>query len=184
MIPRLLLLVAFVVLLVIVLDLTGDDDVTATTAAAGQQETGYYLRDATLSEFDETGKLRLRVSARLATEDPSFETVELELVSVDYFALPGQYWRLTSDRGHLPPQRDRVELSGNVIMTGERAGALAPAVVRTEELTLGVEDQVARTDGPVTLSLGRHGIAATGLVANLKAETLRLESAVNGRFLP
>ena len=184
MIPRLLLLVAFLGLLVIVLDLTGSDTMPEVTNAADRQETGYYLRDATLTEFDESGAIRVRVSARLATENPSLETVELEMVSVDYFALPSQRWRLTSDRGHLPPEHDRVDLSGNVVMTGQREGAAVPAVVRTEELTLQVEEQLARTDGPVTLSLGRHAVAATGLVANLKAETLRLESGVNGRFQP
>lgn len=184
MIPRVLLLIALIALVVIVFDLTGNDEALQVVTVPGRQETGYYLRDATLTEFNESGGVRVRVSARLATENPSLQTVDLETVSVDYFPEPSQHWRLTSDRGHLPPEQDRVELSGNVVMTGEREGAAGPAVVRSDELTLEVEERIARTAGPVTLSLGRHGVSATGLVANLKAETLRLESGVNGRFQP
>ena len=184
MIARLLLLLALIALVVLVLDLTGRDDVVDVPESASTVQTGYYLRDATLTEFDDSGKVRLEVSARLAIENPALKTVELEMVTVNYRPQAGQRWRVTSDRGHLTPERDQVDLSGNVVMTGEREGLADPAVVRSDELTLEVEDQVARTDGPVTLSLGRHGISATGLVANLKAETLRLESGVNGRFQP
>ncbi|KPJ81648.1 MAG: hypothetical protein AMJ58_04155 [Gammaproteobacteria bacterium SG8_30] len=184
MIPRLLLLLALVALVVLVLDVTGLGDAGDAPDAASTVQTGYYLRDATLTEFDESGQVRLEVSARLATENPALKTVELEMVTVNYYPEAGQRWRVTSDRGHLPPDREQVDLSGNVVMTGERRGLPDPAVVRSDELTLEVEERVARTDGPVTLSLGRHGLSATGLVANLKAETLRLESSVNGRFQP
>ncbi len=184
MIPRLLLLLALVALVVLVLDLMGQDDIGDAPDAVSSVQTGYYLRDATLTEFDESGRVRVEVSARLATENPALKTIELETVTVNYHPEAGQRWRVTSDRGHLPPEHDLVDLSGNVVMTGEREGLAEPAVVRSDELTLEVEGQIARTDGPVTLSLGRHGISATGLVANLKAETLRLESGVNGRFQP
>jgi len=183
-IPRLLLLVAFVALLVWVLDLTGRDPGTGPEQVSSTQQTGYYLRDATLTEFDPAGSVRVEVSARLVTENPALKTVELEMVSVNYFPQPDQRWRLTSDRGHLPAEHERVDLEGNVVMTGERAGAGEPAVIRSDRLTLQVEEEIARTDGPVTLNLGRHGISAVGMVADLKAETLRLESAVNGRFQP
>jgi LPS export ABC transporter protein LptC len=69
-------------------------------------------------------------------------------------------------------------------MTGTRSSLPQPAIVRTQRLTLDTSAQLARTAEPVTLGFGPYAIAATGLRADLKAETLRLESEVNGRFNP
>ena len=184
MMGRLLLILAFVGLLAMLFERTAGEDNLERPADADRQQTGYYLRDATLTEYGKDGAIRIEVSARLATEVPGLETVEMEAVSVNYFALAGQRWRLTADNGHLPPGRDTVDLSGSVIMTGEREKQPEPAVIRTELLTLDLEREVARTDAPVTLSLGVHTLSATGMVADLKAETLQLESGINGRFLP
>jgi len=181
---RLLLVLALFGLLVMLFQRTGGDGDLELPADAGRQQTGYYLRDATLTEYGRDGAVRMEVAARLATEVPGLETVEMEAVSVNYYALAGQRWRLTADNGHLPPGHQTVDLSGSVVMTGDRDKQPKPAVIRTERLTLDLEREVARTDAPVTLSLGVHALAATGMVADMKAETLQLESGVNGRFLP
>lgn len=181
---RLLLVLAFVGLLVLLFEHTRGDGDLGTPADAGRQQTGYYLRDAALTEYGKDGAIRIEVAARLATELPGLETVELEAVSVNYYARAGQRWRLTADQGHLPPGHETVDLSGSVVMTGERERQLQPAVIRTERLTLDLEREIARTDAPVVLSLGVHALSATGMVADMKTENLQLESGVNGRFLP
>jgi LPS export ABC transporter protein LptC len=71
-----------------------------------------------------------------------------------------------------------------VKMTGARDSLPDPAIVRTERLTLDTAAQLARTDEPVTLGFGPYALAARGMRADLKAETLQLESEVNGRFNP
>jgi len=43
---------------------------------------------------------------------------------------------------------------------------------------------VASTKSDVRIDFGQHTLTARGLVANLKERTVRLESRVNGRFLP
>ncbi len=119
-----------------------------------------------------------------ATQDLASGSIELETVSVNYFALPGQRWRLTADGGLAQPDMNTVELAGNVVMTGEKKALPEPAVLRTDRLTLDTRERLARTDAPVTLGFGSYAIAATGMQADLNAETLRLESGVNGRFNP
>lgn len=184
MMPRLLLLVALVGLVFAIFRLASDDSGLADGTARSPQQTGYYLRDSTVTEYGVDGKVRLELAVRSATEDPARQVVDLESVALDYFALQGQQWRLTAERGQITPGSEVVELEGDVVMMGERGSLPEPAVVRTERMTLDTEAQLAVTDAPVTLGFGAYAIAATGMRADLKAETLRLESKVNGRFNP
>jgi LPS export ABC transporter protein LptC len=181
---RLLLLLALVALIAVVLKLTGDDSGLAGYTAGPTQQTGYYLRDATVTEYGLDGKVRLQVAVRSATQDPARKIVDLEAVAVDYVPAADQRWHLTANRGQMDEGSEIVELEGDVTMTGTRSSLPEPAIVRTQRLTLDTSAQLARTAEPVTLGFGPYAIAATGLRADLKAETLQLESEVNGRFNP
>jgi hypothetical protein len=68
---RLLLLLALVALGFLVFKLTGDDPGLAGDTTRTAQQTGYYLRDATVTEYGMDGKVRLEVAIRSATEDPA-----------------------------------------------------------------------------------------------------------------
>jgi len=184
MIPRLLLLVALIALLVVILRRGDDEGPGDRGADASPDGTGYYLRDALVREYGADGAVRLEVAARAATQQLATGAIRLEAVSVNYFALPGQRWRLTADGGLAQPDMNTVDLEGNVVMTGGKQALSEPAVVRTDRLTLDTAAKLARTEAPVTLGFGRHQLAATGMRADLMAETLRLESGVNGRFNP
>lgn len=181
---RLLLLLGLVALLAVVIKLTGEDPALSGYVSGPSEQTGYYLRDATVTEYGLDGKVRIEVAVAAAIEDPSRKVVDLESVSVNYFPAPDQRWHLTSQRGEMEEGSRIVELQGDVTMTGARSNLPQPAIVRTERLTLDTSAQLARTDEPVTLGFGPYAIAARGLRADLKAETLRLESEVNGRFNP
>lgn len=181
---RLLLLLALVALGFLVFKLTGDDTGLAGDTTRAAQQTGYYLRDATVTEYGVDGKVRLEVAVRSATEDPARKVVDLEAVAVNYFPDGDRKWRLTAQRGQMAEGSEVVELEGDVTMTGARRSLPDSAVVRTERLTLDTSAQLARTDQPVTLGFGPYTLAARGLRADLKAETLQLESEVNGHFNP
>ena len=181
---RLLLLLALVALGFVVFRLTGDDSGLAGDTTRTAQQTGYYLRDATVTEYGVDGKVRLEVAIRSATEDPARKVVDLETVAVNYFPDGDRSWRLTAQRGQMAEGSRVVELEGDVTMTGARRSLPDPAVLHTERLTLDTSAQLARTDEPVTLGFGPYALAARGLRADLKAETLRLESDVNGHFNP
>jgi len=183
-IPRLLLLVTLIALLVVILRRGTEGGPTGGGEGASPDGTGYYLRDALVREYGDDGAVRLEVAARGATQELASGSIRLETVSGNYLVLPGQRWRLTADGGLAKPDMHTVELEGNVVMTGEKEKLPQPAVVHTERLTLDTDLRLASTEAPVRLDFGRHEIAATGMRADLKAETLRLESGVNGRFTP
>jgi LPS export ABC transporter protein LptC len=159
----------------------GAGDVPGATAPLAAQP-GYYLSDATLDQTDATGRLTLRVHAAHAAQDGDQGAVRLEQLQAHYFPEPGHDWLMTSAGGLLPPARRVVEFAGDVRLRAAAAAAATGAVVRTEHLSLDLDSNLATTTDPVQIDFGSHEVHARGLRADLKQETLRLESAVNGTF--
>ena len=151
--------------------------VPGTTAAPG-----YTLSDATLEQTDAGGRLELRVHAAQAEQNSVDGDVRLTQLRVDYFPEDARPWLMTADSGLLPPGGRLVELAGDVRLRGQTAAPTEPAVVHTERLELDVERSLAVTHEPVRIDLAPHVVTAHGLRADLKRDTLRLESPVNGRF--
>ena len=157
-----------------------DEPQPASSALAAQP--GYYLRDATLEQTDAAGRMTLRVHSARASQQGDQGPVRLEQLEVHYYPEPGQDWLMTSAAGSLPPAGRVVEFEGDVRRKAAAAAAATGAVVRTEHLALDVDSTLATTADPVRIEFGPHAVVARGLRADLKHETLRLESAVNGTF--
>ena len=158
------------------------DDEHQPNPAAPRAQPGYYLTDATLDETDAAGRLTLRVHAVRAAQDGEQGPVRLDQLEAHYFPEPGQDWLMTSSAGALPAGGRVVELEGDVRLRAAAAATATGAIVRTEHLSLDVDSNLATTSDPVRIEFGPHAVVARGLRADLKRETLRLESAVNGTF--
>jgi lipopolysaccharide export system protein LptC len=148
-------------------------------APAQFTQPGYYLNDAFLEETDNSGRLTLKVHAATARQLEQRGPVLLNQLKVDYLPSPDRDWRMTSVGGTLLPDGRQVLLAGDVRLAAPSEGA---AVVRTEHLRLDVDKEVATTDDPVRIEMPLHSVDARGLRADLKRETLRLESSVDGTF--
>ena len=144
---------------------------------------GYYLRDATLSETDDTGRLYLRIRTETADQDPATQEIGLGTVRVDYFPTDAAPWVLTSRRGMLPQGARVVTLSDDVTLTGSPIARSAPAIVRTSTMTLDTVTSVATTTAPVRIELGPQVVTATGMRADLKNDRVALQSSVRGRYV-
>ena len=150
-------------------------------AAVRSGQPGYYLKDATLQQTDETGRVEMRVTAATAVQDPATRAVRGETLRVDYFLDEPRTWVMTANAGTLPPDGQTVELEGDVRLTGLDAGS-EPAVIRTERMTLDVDASVATTRDPVRIEMGTNAITARGLRADLKNDRLQLEADERGRY--
>ena len=142
----------------------------------------YYLSDATLEQTDAAGRLTLRVHSARAARNGERGPVHLDELELHYFPEPGQDWLMTSTAGELAPAGRSVSLEGDVRLRAAAAAAATGAVVRTEHLALDLDSDLATTADPVRVEFGPHTVVARGLSADLKRESLRLESAVNGTF--
>lgn len=183
MMPRLVLLAAIAALIALFVDFTRVEPEPHATADADSPRHGYYLSAAQVTDYGPDGQVRLEVAAQQAEQDPERDSVAMQDVRVDYFALPNQRWQLTAHRGDAPSGFQTVTLSGDVVMSGQQFVPEGRAIVRTEQLTLEPAARRAYTAEPVSLVFGAYLLSATGLEADLNAATLRLESGVNGRFI-
>lgn len=145
---------------------------------------GYLARDAEVIETGDDGRPRYRLDAELIEQAPNDETITLSRPVMHYLDTSGGTWRASADQGTVPPPRDVVELSGDVLLTGTLASGGDPARITTSRLTFDAGRDIAHTGAPVTIEWSGHRLTARGVRADLGAETLRLESAVHGNFLP
>lgn len=183
MIGRMILFAALVALIAVLVEwrLLGGEE---PAAAAEVERPGYYLTGIQLEDFGTDGKPRLGLQAATAKEQPATGIVTLRAVSVDYHALEGQAWHLTSDEALVPRGAHAVEFIGDVHMSGQNVNLPGLAELRTTRLSLDTTTEHAGTRDPVTLAFGRHVMRARGMQVDLKAGSLKLESDVNGLFTP
>jgi LPS export ABC transporter protein LptC len=153
-------------------------------AGAADQLPGYYLKNAVLSDFDPNGNVSIRLHADRIDQVDHTEEVSLVNVRLDYQSPQGQSWVLFGDTGRVEAGGKIIDVAGNVRLeekSSEHAGA---AVLHTDTLRYSVADSIATTPSDVRINFGVHTLTGTGLWANLKERTMRLESKVNGRFQP
>ena len=145
--------------------------------------TGYFLHQATVTQTDASGALLIELTTEQATQEPNSTGVLLGPLTAHYYTRAGP-WVATADSGRLSEGATTVELDGHVMLTGLASPHLAPAVVRTEQLSLDTATSVATTSVPVRIELGRNAVNAIGLRADLKSQRLWLESDVHGHYAP
>lgn len=145
---------------------------------------GYYLKNATLTEYDAAGAPSIRIEAERIDQVDHGNEVQLYNVRVKYDAPGGQNWVLFGDTAHVLPGGNIVDLAGNVRLEGESPDTQGSAVVHSDTMRYEVAESLASTKSDVRIEYGGHILTARGLTANLKERTMHLESKVNGRFLP
>jgi LPS export ABC transporter protein LptC len=150
-------------------------------ATAGDSDTlpGYVATQAELVDTGDDGQPRFRLRATRISQRHPGAMVELEEPRLDYQG--STHWQVQARSGTLPQDASSVNLSGAVQATAERGRE--PALrIRTETLDIDLANRRADTGAAVLVDLGANRLAAVGLHADMKADSLRLESAVHGEY--
>jgi LPS export ABC transporter protein LptC len=158
----------------------GGAEAVETTAADEQR--GYYLTSATLTEFGPDGAPRIVLHADSIEQQLADQSVRLTDITLDYATSKAGKWHVTAARGSLPVTAKSLLLAGDVRVTGQRPQG--PAVISTDLLAYDTDTSVVQTAEPVSIQLGPHRLEGRGLYVVLNDGTLRLESDVHGRFVP
>ncbi|NJD32050.1 MAG: LPS export ABC transporter periplasmic protein LptC [Gammaproteobacteria bacterium] len=162
--------------------LLASHDGTDVETGEAKPQRGYYLLDSTMTEMGPDGRVKSIVHARAAEQQLSDQSVNLTDIAIDYPTQKYGDWHATARTGHMPADRKTIQLAGDVVMTSaQKQGA---AVIRTDRLDYDIDGGVVQTPDVVDVQFGPHVLKARGLRADLKAQTLKLESNVNGRFSP
>jgi LPS export ABC transporter protein LptC len=155
---------------------------TAVSAANQADLPGYFLKNAVLIDYDESGAPSIRIQAERIDQVAHGTEVQLYNVRVNYDAPGGQTWVLFGDTAHVLPGGNIVDVTGNVRLQGETSDTEGAAVIHTDTMRYDVARSLATTKSDVRIDFDGHLLTARGLIANLKERTVRLESKVNGRF--
>jgi LPS export ABC transporter protein LptC len=90
---------------------------------------------------------------------------------------------LFGDYAHVEPGGKIIDVSGNVRLNGDSTAHAGTATVLTDMLRYDVPGSIVSTKSDVRVLFGEHTLTARGMTANLKEQTIHLDSKVNGRFL-
>ena len=149
---------------------------------------GYYVKDARLTGTGLDGRVLYRVTTAAAEQPRRDGTITMRDVAVNYEPSAQVPWDLRADRGQIPPDRNIIQLAGNVVATtrataGGQASP-APLLIRTDDLELDPEAFIARTEQMVEVERGRDTLHARGMRVYLKQDRLQFNAEVRGRFPP
>jgi len=181
------LLVLVLLALIVVIGLSfvgGDSGQTQREAATPQDQPGYFLTGATITDTDADGVPHVRIDAARIEQIPADNGIRLIDLKLTYAAAPDQDWLVTADRGLVPAASETVQLIGNVRIHGMLESAQPEVVIQTQTLAVDTQASTARTDDDVTIQFGSRSLEARGLDADLKQRHVRLESRVHGLFPP
>lgn len=153
-------------------------------APARTVDPGYSARDARIVETGDDGRPRYRLHADLVTQPPGDPRVLLTRPRLSYTDAGGGTWNAHAHSGVVAESREQIELAGEVELDGTFGRTGSRAVMRTERLEFDTERELATTAESMVIDWSGHSLSAKGVRADLRAETLQLESRVHGRFVP
>jgi LPS export ABC transporter protein LptC len=159
---------------------TGNED-------QGRQLPGYFLNHAVMTDYDENGLPGVRIEAERIDQVANGSDIAMRDVKVNYQPENAEAWVMFGDTAQVEPGTKLIKVRGNVKLMGDPTvigRTYSTPVIRSDALDYSVNDSVATTPGDVRLEFGKNTVAGHGLKANMKEQTLRLESKVNARFFP
>ena len=143
---------------------------------------GYSARDAQVIETGDDGRPAFTVNARVVRQRANDSRIQLDAPHMTFLTTESGVWRVEARSGQIQADGSVVHLFGDVKMDGALAGT--PVVIGTSIIEFNTRDEIARTEVPVTFEARGGTLGATGLLANFKDGSVRLESRVHGTFPP
>lgn len=148
------------------------------TATHKDVDPGYVAINADLLDTDADGQPQFRL--RAARIEQATPTSDLTLSDMQFQQQGKSVWTLSAQSGVMPLDTRQLQLTGNVRASGT-VGA-APISIRTESLEVDLLQHKLDTDASVGIDWGRNRLTASGLHADMKSDSLRLESHIHGEF--
>lgn len=154
-------------------------------AATGGGDThrGYYLKSARILGTGPEGELLYELRAREA-EQLDATSVSFTDVRINYSPQSDVPWSVDADTATVYADEKRVLLEGHVRATSAEGFSGSDTEIRTEYLEIYPDDFRAETDERVQIRIGSRSLTATGMLASLKENQVKLKSNVHGKFAP
>jgi LPS export ABC transporter protein LptC len=148
------------------------------------EDLGYGARDAQLIETGPDGRPKYTLNAKLIEQHPKDDSVQLTTVHMILNDTDGNTWTVDAQHGDIAGDGVNINLSGEVHVSGRLPGTDAPADIASDRLAFDTQADIVTSADPVTFAWAGREIHSVGILANLKASHVQLESAVHGIFQP
>lgn len=154
---------------------------TATGAPA--EKPGYSAVDAQVIETGDDGRPLYTLSAQRVRQHPNDNRVQLDAPRMTFVASDGNTWRASARSGQIREDGARIELFGDVRVSGQLSDRNDPIEVETSVLSFDTKTEVVSTNAPVLFGSRGRKLSGTGLVAKLPEHRFKLER-IHGSFPP
>ena len=159
---------------------SSDDNAGAATEPVNR---GYYLTSARILGTGEDGSLLYEIEATRAEQRNDTEIAFTD-VRINYSPTSEVPWSVDADSALINRDESVLKLSGHVRAVSSEGFSGNDTEIRTDYLELDPERYVAETDERVQIRIGARSLTATGMLALLKENQLKLKSNVSGKFAP
>jgi lipopolysaccharide export system protein LptC len=129
------------------------------------------------------GTPRYQLKAKRMRHYPDDDTTHLENPSILSFDGKHPETTIVADTALMSAEGKTIDFNGNVITNRAASRTRKGMVLTTEHLHVIPDDEIARTDSPVSLVEANTKLTAVGLELNNKSKTIRLKSKVRGSYV-
>ena len=144
---------------------------------------GFYLKSARILGTGADGTPLYQIRAKHA-EQKRDGRVEFSNVRFDYSPESDIPWTVDADTATIFVDDRKVQLRGHVRAFSNEGLEGNATEIRTQYLELDPEEHVAETAERVQIRIGSRSLTATGMLASLRDNRLKLKSNVSGKFAP
>lgn len=143
----------------------------------------FIIDNFTTRQFGLDGTLQHTLVARQMRHYPDTETSEVDTPSVTYLARQ-PITHLSAQRAWVSKDGKEIRLFGAVRVVREASQSQPVLTITSDELSVFPDEELARTNTPVTLTRGAGTLHGQALEADNKQQRYRLSGQVRGRFAP
>jgi LPS export ABC transporter protein LptC len=144
---------------------------------------GFYIRQGEIVTPRPDGTPLYRLTAERMTHGLGTGIIELSGIHVEYNQESSEPWLMDAGAGQVQTDWNIIHLSDGVRMTFREENG-TPATLVTESMVVETGSHTATTDQQVIFELGEEQLVGTGMMVDLMAGQVKLESKVNGVFEP
>ncbi len=137
-------------------------------------EPDYIVDNFSWVRMSEAGKPRYVISGERLTHRPVDNTALVDKPVVQSLTDEHPPMTMTSDRGLVSQNQNQIDLTGNVDIRRPAAPGSDPLRIRTEVLTILPDEEIAKTDKPIHMTLGSASVDSVGMVANNATQQIAL----------
>lgn len=134
----------------------------------------YIIENFSWVRMTEAGRPRYVISGERLTHHPSDNTSHIDKPVVQSLTAEHPPMTMTSERALVNQNQNQIDLTGNVDIQRPGSANGQPLRIRTDALTVLPDDEIAKTNLPVHMTLGGATVDAVGMVANNATQQIAL----------